>query len=104
MTNASGLDPAGLTDTDNDGVINYIDNCPEIANSEQTDTDGDTEGDACDDDDDNDGIDDALEPGRVGCPPVCYDADGDGCDDCSTGTDGFGPLADNESGQRRRRS
>ncbi len=91
--NASGLDSISINDTDSDGVIDYTDNCPDIANSEQTDTDGDTLGDACDDDDDNDGIDDSLDLAMLDAS-VCYDADGDGCDDCSIGTDGFGPLAD----------
>ncbi len=29
-------------------------------------------------------------------PNVCTDSDGDGCDDCAVGTDGFGPLPDND--------
>jgi len=36
------------TDTDNDGVIDLQDNCPETANSDQLDSDGDTRGNACD--------------------------------------------------------
>ena len=35
-------------DTDNDGIFNGNDNCPEDYNPEQTDTDGDGAGDACD--------------------------------------------------------
>lgn len=35
-------------DTDGDGVCNDDDNCPELANPEQQDTDGDSIGDACD--------------------------------------------------------
>lgn len=92
----SGCGGKGKSDTDRDGVTNAADNCPDTANSEQTDTDGDTLGDACDDDDDNDGIDDSLDLAVLDAS-VCYDADGDGCDDCSTGTDGFGPLADHDA-------
>ena len=36
------------TDTDNDGVIDLKDNCPEIANADHLDSDGDTRGNVCD--------------------------------------------------------
>ena len=42
-------------DTDGDGVANNADNCPDLSNAAQVDTNGDGEGDACDDDDDGDG-------------------------------------------------
>jgi hypothetical protein len=39
-----------------DGIQDGKDNCPNIANSDQLDTDGDGRGDDCDKDKDNDGI------------------------------------------------
>ena len=36
------------TDTDNDGVIDLQDNCPEVANADQLDSDRDTRGNVCD--------------------------------------------------------
>lgn len=50
-----------LPDTDGDGVHDLLDNCPNVANPDQNDFDGDGIGDACDDDSDNDGIPDELE-------------------------------------------
>ena len=40
-------DPA-LVDSDNDGVPDAKDNCPQIANADQKDSDGDGKGDVCD--------------------------------------------------------
>jgi len=57
------------------------------------DTDGDGACDAGDPDDDNDGVVDANDPEPLN-PFVCGDSDGDTCDDCNVGNDGFGPLAD----------
>ena len=42
---------AGATDTDGDGVIDCLDNCPTAANADQNDLDGDTVGDVCDPED-----------------------------------------------------
>jgi sugar lactone lactonase YvrE len=68
-------------DTDGDGVVDATDNCPNVANLDQADADGDGQGDACDSDDDNDGIPDASDSCPVqfantadGCPPFSLDA------------------------------
>ena len=43
----SSNDPAPA-DTDSDGVADTTDNCVEVANADQTDTDANGQGDACD--------------------------------------------------------
>jgi predicted outer membrane repeat protein len=49
------------TDSDGDGIINAVDNCPNVSNADQLNTDrlfvgGDNLGDVCDPDDDADGV------------------------------------------------
>src|SRR5262249_3317769 len=85
-------------DSDHDLVLECVDNCPTVANSDQTDADADGWGDACDNcpsvanpsqsDADNDGRGDACD----NCPAIAnpnqsdVDADGigDSCDNCQT--------------------
>jgi hypothetical protein len=102
-------------DEDGDGVPDYRDNCPRVANPGQEDKDGDSVGDACDNcpqvansdqaDADGDGIGDACEG------PILTrdgDADGDGIrneddlcpflanpDNSDTDGDGVGDVCDN---------
>jgi hypothetical protein len=80
------LGPAEQTDTDGDGIGDNSDNCPAVANPGQEDYEGDGVGDACDPDDDNDTVPDGADSNPFN-PNVCRDADGDGCDDCDSGTD-----------------
>jgi hypothetical protein len=82
-----------VLDTDQDGVIDYYDNCPNTFNPDQSDTDGDKIGDLCDPDQDNDGVTNGLD----NCPmlknPGQGDQDMDGIGDiCDEDTDGDGLL------------
>jgi cytochrome c5 len=52
---------AALVDTDGDGVPDFKDNCVNVANPSQTDTDGDHYGNACDADLNNSGFVDAAD-------------------------------------------
>jgi hypothetical protein len=90
------LKPALIGDADGDGVADIRDNCEDIGNPAQLDTDGDGSGDVCDDNDDNDAFVDALDlcpltpsgtlmPG-MGVVQVDTDADGRG-DECDADDD-----------------
>ncbi|GBO17889.1 Thrombospondin-3a [Araneus ventricosus] len=81
-------------DNDFDGIQNNVDNCPDIPNSDQLDTDGDGKGDVCDNDKDNDGWPDSddncplvhnpdqKDTNRTGVGDACKkDFDGDGTND-----------------------
>jgi len=65
-------------DSDNDGIVDIEDNCPEIFNPNQIDTDRDGLGDSCDSDDDNDGVLDAFDQ----CPNTTLgvNVDANGCE------------------------
>ncbi len=93
-------------DSDEDGIADVEDNCPTVANADQTNTDGLNDGgDACDEDDDEDGVAD----GSDNCPLVTNenqtntDALNDGGDACDNDDDEDGvadeddncPLVDN---------
>jgi Thrombospondin type 3 repeat len=73
-----------VPDFDGDGVEDATDNCPEVANADQTNTDGDGLGDACDPDDDEDFVVDAED----NCPLVSN------TDQADAGQDGAGDACD----------
>ena len=79
------VDP--FNDADSDGLCAGDDNCPNVANANQNNADGDDVGDACDGDDDNDGVPDEEDNCQFDANPGQEDGDGDGagdvCDDDS---------------------
>jgi hypothetical protein len=79
------------SDADGDGISDEEDNCPNTANSSQSDYDGDGVGNACDSDIDNDGVTNNNDDDDYD-PYACSDDDGDTCDDCSNGS--YGPDND----------
>jgi len=95
---AAGLPPfSDPADTDEDGVFDVIDNCPNDPNADQLNLDSDTAGDACDTDIDNDGVVNILDSAPLN-NKVCRDSDADQCDDCAIGVDGFGAQSDARPG------
>jgi hypothetical protein len=96
-------------DSDRDGIPDDLDNCPQIWNPDQADSNGNGTGNACEDTD-GDGIPNALD----NCPfvfnPDQADSDGDGignaCDNCplvfnpdqtDTDGDGVGDACDSDT-------
>jgi CSLREA domain-containing protein len=77
-------------DADDDGLYILQDNCPDIANPTQTDSDDDGFGNVCDEDSDNDGVSNDVDncPGAYNPEGQTLDVDNDGhpdaCDNCPT--------------------
>jgi subtilisin family serine protease len=86
-------------DSDGDTVIDALDNCPQVANTDQSDVDGDLLGDVCDPDADNDGLSNTDEAAR-GTYPLVADTDGDKLSDGQEvntyGTDPLDSDSDND--------
>jgi len=80
----SNNEATSTVDTDEDGIVDSLDNCPFAPNESQLDTDDDNQGDACSDDWDSDGYGDSLDNCQF--VPNAAQADGDGignlCDNC----------------------
>ncbi len=66
------------SDRDNDGVIDVLDNCPDIANPGADDFDGDGLGDVCDGDIDGDLVANLIDNCPLAFNPTQEDVDGDG--------------------------
>ncbi len=81
---ANSVDP----DNDGDGVLDGPDNCNNIPNPTQLNTDGDLLGNACDGDDDNDGVPDATDNCSQDFNPSQADFNGDGDGDACSDSDG----------------
>jgi alpha-tubulin suppressor-like RCC1 family protein/uncharacterized protein YfaP (DUF2135 family) len=78
-------------DLDNDGVPDLTDNCPLVANFDQSDGDADGIGNSCDSDDDNDGILDVTDNCPLIANPEQANLDGDSYGDvCDVDIDGDG--------------
>jgi len=73
------------SDGDNDGIYDFLDNCPNVSNVGQQDFDGDSVGDVCDDDIDGDGTDntfDAFPSDPSETTDTDADTVGDNADNC----------------------
>ena len=94
-------------DVDADSRADVSDNCPNIANINQVDSDSDGQGDACDSDDDNDTVADLSDNCPVDANGNQLDGDGDMngdvCDNCPSASnpgqadfegDGIGDTCD----------
>lgn len=101
-TSLFGLDVPPNVDRDNDNHRDLEDNCPNIANQDQSDFDRDGAGDACDECVDGGGDDldaDGIPDGCDGCVSNGSDDDADGipdnCDGClESGEDADGDAVD----------
>jgi len=96
LTILLSLSSLALAGTDGDGVADAVDNCPNLSNPDQLNTDGDSEGDVCDLDDDNDGFTDEQEAidgtnplSRFSCQSGCFSFDVDENNEAQALTDGL---------------
>ncbi|WP_422105056.1 thrombospondin type 3 repeat-containing protein [Winogradskyella sp.] len=86
LDNCPSVPNTDQNDNDSDGIGNSCDNCINSSNPDQIDSDNDGLGNACDNDDDNDGVLDNNDNCHVDVNPNQEDSDTDGvgdiCDNC----------------------
>ena len=93
---SAGMNPLS-NDSDSDTILDDVDNCPIVANTDQADSDGNGVGDVCDVDTDGDGVSDSIDncPTMANADQANLDGDsmGDVCDADRDG-DGFDNTVD----------
>ncbi|HKQ96351.1 MAG TPA: thrombospondin type 3 repeat-containing protein [Candidatus Polarisedimenticolia bacterium] len=94
LTLAVMRDIGWYPDADVDGIATAADNCPNNANGDQADLDGDNVGDVCDADDDGDGVDDGVDNCPVDANSDQANNDGDGQGDVCDPDDDNDGVAD----------
>ena len=87
ISSCGKVESGSNNDSDNDGIENSADNCPNASNPNQADSDGDGVGDACDSDVDGDGVGDSDDNCPSASNPDQADSDGDGTGDVCDGAD-----------------
>lgn len=84
---------AAAGDIDNDGIADASDNCPNMRNAGQRDSDRDGRGDQCDPDDDNDTVNDTSDNCLLNPNLAQTNTDSDALGDvCDTDDDGDGVI------------
>lgn len=96
------IDNPIILDTDNDGIEDVLDNCPDVFNPDQEDLDSDNIGDVCDDivsvDEDNDGIVNVQDNCPSAFNPNQEDLDNDGIGDVCDNFVGISPCENGMAG------
>ena len=92
------IDEGCLIDTDEDGVVDGADNCPETYNPGQADMDGDGIGDSCDPQNNNDSDKDGVLDVNDNCPatPLGQTVDSNGCSASQKDSDNDGVFDDKD--------
>ncbi|MFT5431623.1 MAG: hypothetical protein ACI9OJ_002320 [Myxococcota bacterium] len=98
-SNNDGVADCATDDDDGDGVVDAVDNCPQVANTDQFNSDSDLLGDACDTDDDNDGAGDGVDcaPTNPLISPTAVEACDNIDNNCKDGIDEGFPNSDDDA-------